>query len=160
MKRVAALAFFALLAGSSPARAVGIFGTYVNAGDLGTGYGAGVSRHISVPVVPLLSVDVRGSWLHFADTPVAVDMFPLEVLGRVDFSSFYGGLGAGYYLLSAASGSADNKSGAFVLAGLEVAPAGLGFYVEGRYLFLNTDAAFGPLDANGFGASAGILLNW
>jgi len=158
MKRIAALAVAIALATTTTPRAAGIFGSYLDGGSLGAGYGVGVLRRI--PVIPLVSVEVRGSWVHFSDLPVSLDMFPLEVMGKVSLSSVYGALGVGYYLLSAGSGSADNKTGGFAALGMEFSPTRLGLFAEGRYLLLDTHAAFGHIDADGFGVNAGLLLNW
>ena len=103
-KRLFALASIALLAvvggglgstGSGPE--LGVFGTYLEGGDLGDGYGGGVKLEYNP--IDLISIDGRVSYVELGKAEV----IPVEGAALLNLPLFwehfvpYAGVGLGYY---------------------------------------------------------------
>ena len=137
----------------------GAFGTYLDGGDLGTGWGAGAKLEMNP--IDLVSIDGRVSWVNFDDADV--DVFPLELAGLINLPLFgesivpYAGAGVGYYWSQ--EDWLDSKWGFFPLVGLEFGPQNFSMMAEARWLFLEADALGGAAkaDADGFGANLGLI---
>jgi len=158
----------------SPAHAMdlefGVFGSEMDSDDLGDGSGVGAKLGISP--MDLLSLEARASWIQFDDFDI--DMIPLEVAGRLNFSLFgnwivpYVGAGAGYYMFEADDADLDDSVGFFPMVGLEVGVHQIAFFVEARWLFLETDvdSARAELDdiveadVDGLGVNIGALVRF
>ena len=157
-----------------PARAIdvelGVFESQMDSDDLGDGSGVGAKLGISP--MDLLSLEARASWIQFDDFDI--DMIPLEVAGRLNFSLFgnwivpYVGAGAGYYMFEADDADLDDSVGFFPMVGLEVGVHQIAFFVEARWLFLETDvdSARAELDdiveadVDGLGVNIGALVRF
>ncbi len=152
---------------AAPARALdlefGVFGSEMDSDDLGDGSGAGVKLGISP--MDFLVLEGRASWIEFDDFDI--DMIPLEVAGRLNFSLLgnwivpYVGAGAGYYLFEADDADLDDSVGFFPMVGLEVGLHNIAFFVEARWLFLETDvdSARAELDDIGEADVDGLCIN-
>lgn len=114
---------------------------YQYADEADHGIGPGLSY--TFPLESMIRLDGRLSWYHFTNPDL--DMVPIEVVvayeGELESGlRLYGGLGAGYYLLSANRGEADNEFGFQILGGTEWAWQGpWSLVAELRWLFLDTD---------------------
>lgn len=143
-----------------PAQAIGIFGQWQDSKDADSGYGLGLKHEFSI--IPIISMDVRASWLRYSgnDGEGDLDMFPLEAFGRAKLGLFYGGVGIGYYIFSG-DYSPKNSLGGFAAAGVEITLLGLGVFGELRYLWLEPDldsSIGGSADMSGVGANIGVIL--
>jgi len=148
---------------------LGVFGSYLDSDDLGTGYGGGAK--LEVKPTDWLSVDGRASLIFFDDFDIS--MIPLEAALRLNVPMLgerivpYVGVGAGYYLFEADDVDLDNNVGYFPLVGLEVGLRRVALFAEARWLFLqtDTDAGLGELgdldaDVDGLGINAGLLFRF
>lgn len=143
-----------------PVHAIGIFGQWQDSNDGDSGYGLGLKHEFSI--IPIISMDVRASWLRYSgdDGEGDIDMFPLEAFGRAKLGLLYGGVGVGYYIFSG-DYSPKNSLGGFAAAGVELKLLGLGVFGELRYLFLEADMddiIGGKADMSGWGANIGVTL--
>lgn len=143
------------------ANAIGVMGSWWQQEDLNNGYGIGILKTFGV--IPLISIDGRASWLHYNDKGAEANLFPLEVVGRVNLGMFYGGLGVGYYIFDGKNGAEiDNDIGGSILAGVGLGLAGVNVFGELKYTILETEIGFGgpktKLDGNGFGINVGVTL--
>jgi hypothetical protein len=137
----------------------GAFGSYLDAGDLGSGYGGGAKLEMNP--IDLVSIDGRASWINFSDADV--DVVPLEVAGLINLPLFgekivpYAGLGVGYYIFQ--EDLLDDDWGYFPVVGLEFGPQNFSLMAEARWLVLEPDALGGltKADAEGFGANLGLI---
>jgi hypothetical protein len=125
------------------------------------GFGLGLRERI--PIIPMVGIDTRASWLNFGDSDVNV--FPLEVSGVVTLGLFYGGIGVGYYIFDAENVELENSVGWFVLAGVDVGLGGFGLFGDIIYRELESDIEnVDPnlsnvptsLDAAGVGFNVGV----
>ncbi len=152
-----ALTLFLTTAFTLPANAIGIFGQWQDSNDVDSGYGLGLKHQFGI--IPIISIDARASWLRYSgDEDANLDMFPLEVFGRVKLAMFYGGVGLGYYIMS--GDFAPNSSpGGFAALGIDISLASLGVFGEVRYLYLEPDLDVGgSVDMSGVGANIGVTL--
>jgi hypothetical protein len=139
---------------------LGAFGSYLDGGDLGTGYGGGAKLEFNP--IDLLSIDGRASYVHFDDYDV--DVIPLEMAALINLPLFgerivpYAGAGVGYYLFE---DDIDDDWGFFPLIGMEFGPQNFSLMAEARWLMLDTDDKLGATeDADGFGANLGVILRF
>jgi hypothetical protein len=136
---------------------VGAFGTYLDGGDLGTGWGGGAKLEMNP--IDLVSIDGRASWVSFDDADA--DVVPLELAGLINLPLFgerivpYAGAGVGYYMFD--HSLIDDEWGFFPLVGLEFGPQNVSLMAEARWLFLEPDAGATDADADGFGANLGLI---
>jgi len=137
----------------------GAFGTYLDGGDLGTGWGGGAKLEMNP--IDLVSIDGRASWVNFDDADI--DAVPLELAGLINLPLFgesivpYAGAGVGYWMFD--SDLIDDDWAFFPLVGLEFGPQNFSLMAEARWLFLEADALGGAAkaDADGFGANLGLI---
>ena len=183
MKRlVILLAVIGLCAPSAWASGLGVFGTYwkTKGGDEafdGDGFGGGAK--LKLDLVPMLSLEVRGSYISLkpkADVGGKLEIIPGEaglVLNIVNQSKVlpYLGGGVGYYYMTpkgdeGESGKSKGEIGYYGVAGLEIELGeSLALFVEGKYTVLSWkesgDEDFShDLKLDGFGGNAGLLLKW
>jgi hypothetical protein len=156
-KRIVVVAALLTLAVLAPrANAIGIMGSWWNQDDLKDGYGVGAIHKISI--IPIVSVDIRASWLGFTGEAVEADVFPIEATGRASLGMFYGGVGAGYYIFSGKNDvSIDNDIGLYFVGGIEITPAGIGGFGEVKYTLLETESEGNKVTADGFGINVGVV---
>ena len=134
----------------------GAFGTYLDGGDLGTGWGGGAKLEMNP--IDLVSIDGRASWVNFDD---GGDVIPLEVAGLVNLPLFgerivpYVGAGVGYYIFD--ESLIDDEWGYFPVVGLEFGPQNFSLMAEARWLFLEPDVGPTDADADGVGANVGLI---
>ena len=163
-----------LLAITAPAQALdvesGAFLATIDSDDLGNGTGVGTKFGVSP--MDFVVLEGRVSWIEFDD--FNIDMIPLEVSGRLNFSLFgnwivpYVGAGAGYYLFQADGADLDDNVGFFPLAGIELGLHNIAFFAEARWLFLETDVDsaraelddIGEANVDGFGVNIGALVRF
>jgi hypothetical protein len=144
---------------SAEAHSFGAYLSYWNGQDIDNGYGVGLKHKFQI--VPIFSVEARASWLKFSDDPVDLNLFPLEAMGRAKLGLFYLGAGVGYYIFDAKDASVDNTVGAFGVAGVEFALAGLGGFAELKYTYADTKTeSDADLDGSGIGVNVGIIFDW
>lgn len=146
----------------------GAFASYIDSDDLDEGVGGGVKLEFNP--VDWLSLDARASWITFSDPDV--DMIPLEVAALLNIPLAnekivpYVGVGGGYYIFDADGFDMDDDVGFFPLAGLEFGTESVGFMVEARWLFLQSDldgatdelADLDEADLDGLGINAGLIF--
>lgn len=148
---------------SAEAHSIGAFLSYWNGEDTGNGYGIGVNHQIKI--IPIVSADIRASWLSFGDVAedlsqlgnTDLNVFPLEALGRAKLSLFYLGAGVGYYIFDGKDLDYDNAWGGFILGGLELSIGPVGAFGELKYTWVETkiDGA-GNVDGTGVGVNIGV----
>lgn len=143
---------------------IGAFATYMDTDDAGDGAGAGLLCRLDL-ASEVLNLDFRGSWVDFSDSGFEIVPLELSLYARLPIGplGLYGGVGAGYYIMDSDAGSADDAVGLFPLAGLDlVFGEHLGIFVEGRWLYLETDLEKEvdietvDLTLDGVGVSAGL----
>ena len=127
------------------AHSIGAFLSWWDGNDLTSGFGLGVKHDFNI--IPVISADVRASWLGFGD----VNTFPIEAGAYASLGLFYGGLGVGYYILDS---DLDNSFGGFVLGGGKLTVLGLGAFGELKYTHLESQG----INANGIGVNIGATL--
>ena len=161
MKRYCLIAMLLVLgagAASTPAHAIGIFGSYWNL-DKSSDDGWGVGLRQDAPVSPLFAIHTSASWINFSKNDT--DLFPLEAAVVAKIALLYGGIGGGYYIFNT-SGNAelDNNWGWFVVAGAKLALGGLGVFGELRWNELSSDikGTSQSADLNGVGVNIGVML--
>lgn len=162
-KSLTVIVALALVVSFAPkAHSIGAFLSYWNGSDTDNGYGAGLSHQIKL--VPLISGEVRASWLSHSDGGFDMNLYPLEGLVRAKLGLFYAGLGGGYYIFSGKDGvELDNDWGAFGVAGLELTVAGIGVFGELKYTWIETKMTApteSDVDASGIGVNVGVVFNW
>ena len=149
---------------------LGVFGSYLDADDLGDGYGGGAK--LELQAFDWMSIDARGSYITFDDPDV--DMYPLELAAYINIPLAdeqivpYAGVGAGYYIFDATGFDMDDEIGFFPVVGLEIGAWNLSFLIEARWLFLEADVddaidELGNLDEaelDGLGINAGLLFRF
>ncbi len=161
MKRsilTAAVVLMLLSSLALPAQAgLGLFATWWNGSDTQNGFGGGAKYQI--PLVPIVSVDLRASYVGFGD----VDLYtiPLEATGVLDFGILYGGAALGYYIWSSSSNlldlSAKDKVGGSILIGASLGLGAIGAFAEARYNFVKTEVVPGvDTKADGFSLNLGL----
>jgi hypothetical protein len=134
----------------------GVFGTYLEGGDLGAGYGGGAK--LEANPIDLVSIDGRASWVSFDD---GGDVIPLEVAGLINLPLLgerfvpYVGAGVGYYIFD--ESLIDDEWGYFPVVGLEVGLQKFSLMAEARWLFLEPDAGSSDVDGDGVGANVGLI---
>jgi hypothetical protein len=144
---IGALLVVALLA--PQANAIGVMGSWWDQDALGNGYGLGLIHKFGI--IPLISIDVRASWLSFTDELIEANVFPLEATGRANLGMFYGGLGLGYYIFSGKDNvDLDNTIGGYILGGVDIGLAGFGVFGELKYTITDKNSA------DGIGANIGV----
>jgi hypothetical protein len=141
-----------------PAHAIGVFGSYWDGQDTKSGYGLGLIHKFQI--IPIVSLDVRASWVDFGDANTSI--IPLEATGRAKLGLVYGGVGLGYYIFNShpLGVEIDNQLGGFAVLGLQFTPAGIGAFGELKYTLLETDVGPVKLDASGLGVNVGVVFNW
>jgi len=149
---------------------MGLYGSSMDADDLGTGYGGGAK--VELNPIDIVSVDGRAGWTRFSDTDI--DMFPLEAAGLLNLPILfehivpYAGAGIGYYMFNGDGGDLDDEVGYFPLIGLEIGLHSLSLLAEARYVFLETDVrnGQGPLTGvdkvrlDGPAVNVGLLIRF
>lgn len=162
---VAVAAALMVMTLSNEAHSIGGFVSYWNGKDTGNGYGIGINHQIKF--VPIVSVDVRASWLSFGDVEenlshlgnTDLNVFPLEALARAKLGLFYVGAGVGYYIFDGKDLSYDNEWGGFMLGGVEVSVAKIGVFGELKYTWVESKIDGGAnVDGNGIGVNAGVFF--
>jgi hypothetical protein len=165
---VASMSMAGCSAGS--AAALGLFGSYLDSDDLGTGYGGGAK--LELKPTDVLSVEGRAGWIYFEDFEIS--MVPLEAALRLNLPLLgerivpYVGAGGGYYFFEADDVDLDDDVGYFPLAGLEVGFRRVAVFGEARWLFLKTDvdsaldelADLDEADVDGLGVNVGLLFRF
>ncbi len=155
---------------AGPVAALGVFGSYLDADDLGDGYGAGAK--LELKPTDVISVDGRASWVYFDD--FEIHMIPLEAAVRLNIPLMgsriipYVGAGGGYYIFEADDVDLDDDVGYFPLVGMEVGLRRVGLFAEARWLFLeaDVDSALDELediddaDVDGFGVNVGLVFRF
>ncbi len=155
---LAVLMMFSIL--PQPAHAgLGVFATWWDGDEVDSGFGGGLKYQ--VPLIPIISLDFRASYINFGDADLYT--IPLELTGVVDFNLFYAGLAAGYYIWSSSSDlldlSAKDEVGGSILAGVKIGLGPVGAFGELRYNFVNTEVVEGvPLSADGFSVNLGVTF--
>jgi hypothetical protein len=159
MKKLLTVAIaLTMLASFAPqAHSIGGFLSWWNSDDADNGFGLGVNHQIRI--IPLIGADVRVSWLKFGGDG-DFNMFPLEAAGYANLGLFYGGLGAGYYIMDS---DLDSSLGWFLLGGAKLGLAGFSLFGELKYTFLTSDVDLGTqgkkeVDITGIGLNVGVTL--
>lgn len=164
MKRISIIVFAALVLCSSfqSAHALGVMASWWQMDEASEdGFGFGLRER--VPIIPMVGIETRASWLNFSDSDLNV--FPLEAAGVVTLGLFYGGIGVGYYIFDAKDVELENNFGWFVLAGVEVGLGGFGLFGDIQWRDLSSDIeGVDPnlsnvptsLDAAGVGFNVGV----
>ena len=145
---------------------LGVFGSYLDADDLGDGYGVGAK--LELQAVDWMSVDARASYVNFSNPEV--DMYPLELAALLNIPLAdeqivpYAGVGVGYYILDASGFDMDDEVGFFPVVGLEIGAWNLSFMIEARWLFLEPDvdgvSNVDEAELDGLGINAGLLFRF
>jgi len=155
---------------AGPVAALGLFGSYLDADDLGDGYGGGAK--LEIKPTDVISVDGRASWIYFED--FEVQMIPLEAALRLNIPLMgsrivpYVGAGGGYYIFDADDVDLDDSVGYFPLVGMEVGLRRVALFAEARWLFLEADvdsaldelANIDDADVDGLGINVGLLFRF
>jgi len=191
MKRlVILLAAIGLCASSAWAGGLGAYGAYWKTkggsdGFDGDGFGGGAK--LKLDLVPMLSLEVRGTYFSLkakesgdADEGGGaggkLEVIPVEaglVLNFVNQSKVlpYIGGGAGYFFMKE-KGDGDNSAsikseiGGYAVAGLQIELGeGLALFAEGKYTMVSikeVDSVKLPtaIKLDGFGGNAGLMLTW
>ncbi len=172
----------------SPAAGVGVFGSYWDAGDLGTeaGYGALLRLNANRN----LFIDLRASMFSFdqggladgAANTAKVDVTPLELVfitrlsPAPDFTPYVGG-GIGYYIAdgdfrvgsSKSDLDIDNELAYFLVGGLDVKiTRSFNLFAEAKYIWAKFDeveSQEGPpaefdIKMNGLAFNVGVIMRW
>ena len=143
MKRliVAALAVVMLVSvAPQPAQSnMGVFATWWDAKDMESGFGAGVKY--GFPIIPIVSIDARASYIKFSEDDISVYTIPLEAVGTLSFGLIYGGVALGYYIWGGADESTSNRVGGSLLAGVSFGLGGIGAFGEVKYNIVKTTVA-------------------
>jgi hypothetical protein len=160
MKRYCLIAMLLVLgagAATTPAHAIGVFGSYWNL-DKGDGDGWGAGLRQDAPVSPLFALHTSVSWVNFSNANV--DVFPIEAAVVAKIALLYGGIGGGYYFFSGDKPNLDNNWGWFVVAGAKLALGGLGVFGELKWNELSADVSGTSQSANlnGVGVNIGVTL--
>ena len=144
---------------------LGGFGSYLEGGDLGEGYGVGAKLELNP--IDMISIDGRVSYIEFDED---VDAVPLEVAGLLNLPLFwehfvpYAGVGVGYYFLDHDDVDIDDEWGYFPLLGVEVGFQKFSLMAEARYILLETDVDdgvdSGKADMEGFGINLGAIIRF
>jgi hypothetical protein len=169
MKRfyvIALLVVVGLAAASPPAHALGVFASWWNMDESDEGgFGFGVRQKI--PVVPVVSIDTRASYMVFSDADLKV--YPLEAAGMVNLGLFYGGIGVGYYIFDADNADLENNFGWWVAGGVELGLAAVSLFGEVKWTeieadYHDVDPNLGnvptSIDAAGVGFNAGVMFGF
>jgi hypothetical protein len=128
----------------------GIYGSWWDGDDFGSGFGAGVKKDLDMISVPLIGLDVRGSFLSFSDDSFeTVTVVPLEAAAKLDLGIFYAGLGVGWYIFNQ---SISDQFGGFLVGGAKISLGGFGIFGELLYRTVNKN----PVD--GVGVNLGVTL--
>ena len=144
---------FLLLAPMEAQGGIGVFGTWWNGEDVDDGFGLGAK--FDIKLIPLIGIDLRGSYVSFSDADMSV--VPLEAVGALNLGVIYGGVSVGYYIWSAKDVSADDGVGGSVFAGLKLKLFGIGPFGELRYNFAETKIEdVSTVKADGFSANLGL----
>jgi hypothetical protein len=170
------VATFALAA--SPASAAGafnVFGSWWDTDQADKTGGGGIA--FALPVGRGWGVDLRASYheeltnepleaLFDENDPVfqrtGLQVMPLEAGLRYNFApgnrtNFYLGGGGSYHVLDSDFGNVDDEVGGYALAGIDFGnPAGLSFFVEGIYRFVEATVEIDPQDLDDFDDIEGI----
>ncbi len=138
---------------------LGGYAVYQDSKDIGEGYGGAT---LKLRLIEFVSVSARASYVKFDDFDVS--MTPVELVGIVEIPILmlrpYIGLGAGYYFFNGDDVSYSDEPGIFPLLGFQVnLLKKVGVFVEGRYLFLESDrsdGATGSATLDGLGVNLGL----
>jgi len=144
------------------AHSIGAYLSYWNGEDTDNGYGVGLNHQIKI--IPLISAELRASWLSFSEDDPSMNLYPLEGLARAKLGMFYLGLGAGYYIFSGSDDVKwDNAWGLFGVGGLEITIAKIGVFGELKYTWVETkitEPIESDVDGSGIGVNVGVIFNW
>jgi hypothetical protein len=143
-------AIIAFMTVAPNAHAIGVYGQWYDGDTAGDGFGIGVKQ--SFLPIPLIKVDGRLTWVNFSDA--SMDMVPIEATASIG-GLIYGGVGVGYYFLSADGVDLDNQWGASIQLGVEFAPVKFGGFAEIRYTWLDQSSALDGVNAN-----LGVIWNF
>jgi hypothetical protein len=142
-----------------------IFATYMDAEDIGTGWGGGLKTELNL--WKWLGIDTRLSYVGF-DTDNAY-MIPLEAalvlnipIANQRFNP-YGGVGIGYYIMNADSADLKDEVGYFPFLGLKAGAKAISFMGEVRWLGLKTSYENAPnndIKVDGLGVNLGLVFRW
>ena len=158
----------------------GPFAAYQNSKDFENGYGAGLKYALMWnDVVPNMAcgMDVRAGWLKYNgddnDYRSDLNVVPIEVSALAGYELFKGsrpymGVGVGYYIIDVDGDTLDidNDIGLYGVLGWDQRLTEyISVFAEAKYLWLDPDAenSMGhktDLEFGGFGANAGICMNW
>ena len=141
MKRLIVMALaVVMLISVAPAPAqsgMGLFATWWDGKDMGDGFGGGVKYEF--PLIPIVSIDARASYIKFSDATLSpttdngLYTIPLEAVGSLKFGLFYGGLALGYYIWGGSDLSTNSQIGGSILAGVSLGLGSIGAFGELRY---------------------------
>jgi hypothetical protein len=119
--------------------------------------GWGVGLREKRPLSPLLSYDLRTSWVSFS-TPDA-NMFPLEGTVMARLGMLYVGAGGGYYIVTGDNGI-ENDIGWYFLAGVELLPGPMQIFGEVKWQNLSPDVeGGGSVNLDALVIHAGVSVN-
>ena len=164
MKRIIAVAlaitFVCSFVPSQADASLGVFATWWDGDETDSGFGGGAK--FEFPLIPIVSLDVRASYISW--NPDGVDglyTIPLEVVGSLTFGLFYGGLSLGYYVWGASDYSASDEVGGSIFAGVSLGLGSIGAFGELRYNSAKTTLSLDELElgeakADGFSINLGV----
>jgi hypothetical protein len=165
MKRIGIIALAAMLslgAIAPSAHAVGVFGTWWEAPGDSEDDGLGLGIRSKRNFTPLLSMDMRVSWINFTSDS---NLFPIEATGMVKLGMLYAGVGAGYYIFDS-SPDVDNNFGFYGLGGIDIGLKSFSIFGEAKWTSLSTelkdvdpDFESGDVDADGWSVNIGAMFD-
>jgi hypothetical protein len=147
---ISVAAIIAFMAVAPNAHAIGVYGQWWDSDTAGDGFGIGIKQKVFG--IPMVKIDVRGTWVNFSDA--STDVIPLEATANLG-GLVYGGVGIGYYIISPDTGDADNQFGGSIQLGVELAPVKFGGFAEIRYSWLADSSSLDGVNAN-----LGVIWNF
>ena len=156
MKRFLAMAlaitFVCTLAPTPAQSSVGVFATWWNGTDTDNGFGGGAK--FKVPLIPILSLEGRASYVGWENDLYTI---PLEAVGSLNLGLFYGGVSLGYYIWGLKDAKASNRVGGSIFAGVGLGLGGVGVFGELRYNVAKTEIdELHEVKADGFSNNLGV----
>lgn len=142
-----------------PAHAgLGVFATWWDGNDTDNGFGGGLKYE--VPLIPIVSLDFRASYISFGDKDLYT--IPFEATGTMKLGPLYGGAALGYYIWASSSDltdlSAKDKVGGSILVGASLGLGAIGAFGELRYNFVKTEIEGIDTKADGVSINLGVTF--